>query len=235
MAIWGIIEVFKDEELLDRVRRELARIGFEGTAKDSDTEKVLTSPLLQSIYSELLRLRVEVQTIFSSDKEDIHINEWRIPKGSLIIVPAGDAHRDPQVWNTKGGQYPLERFWADRFLTYSGDPHSGPTRPLRILNQSSVPRTDEHLKDNQPKFVVSGLADSYMPFGIGERTCPGRGFARREIIMLCAFIVYRYDIELMSEQRNFETTAVFYGIGTQRPQKKIPFKIRNRRPVPNQH
>jgi len=227
MALWSIIEVFKDEQLLCRVRKEIERIDFQAIAKDKETEKLANIPLLQSIYSELLRLRVEVQTIFSSEKEDIHLNEWRIPRGSLIVVPAGDAHRDPKVWNTRNGQHPLDRFWADRFLAYPGDPQSGPRKSLRSKSDTAE-APNHHVQGTQPRFVQSGLADSYMPFGIGERTCPGRGFARREIIMFCAFIVDQYDIELISGNRDYETTTAFYGIGTQRPKDKIPFKIRKR-------
>ncbi|KAL8638804.1 MAG: hypothetical protein Q9228_004077 [Teloschistes exilis] len=228
MAIWSIIEVFRDKQLLFEVREELARVEFHGTADTDDIEKLLASPLLQSICNELLRLRVEVQTIFSSDKEDIQINEWRIPKGSLVVVPAGDAHKDPQVWNTRNGQYPLGKFWAEKFLAYPGHPQSGPRKPSHL--DSDMNKASGHpLQDDAPKFVTSGLADSYMPFGIGERTCPGRGFARREIILFCAYSVDWYDIELLSSHDgDYETTTAFYGIGTQRPKGKVPSRMRQR-------
>ncbi|KAI4110063.1 MAG: hypothetical protein L6R37_000196 [Teloschistes peruensis] len=166
--------------------------------------------------------------IFWGDKEDIRINEWRIPKGSLVVVPAGDAHKDPQVWNTRNSQYPLDRFWAERILAYPGDPQSGLRKPSHL--DSDMNKASGHTpQDDTPKFVMSGLADSYMPFGIGERTCPGRGFARREIILFCAYPVDRYDIELLSSHdQDYETTTAFYGIGTQRPKGKVPFRIRQR-------
>lgn len=228
MAIWSIIEVFRDKQLLFKVREELARIEFHGTADDEDVEKLLTSPLLQSICNELLRLRVEVQTIFSSDKEDIQINQWRIPKGSLVVVPAGDAHKDPQVWNTRNGQYPLDTFWAERFLAYPGDPQSGPRKPSHP-DSDLTKAPGGTLQGDPPKLVTSGLADCYMPFGIGERTCPGRGFARREIILFCAYAVGRYDIDFVSSRnQDYDMTTAFYGIGTQRPKGKIPFRIRRR-------
>lgn len=90
-------------------------------------DKLISLLLLQSIYAELLRLRVEVQTVFSADQEDIRINKWRFPK-SLVVVPVGAAHRDPDFWSTKNGEHPVECFWADRFLAYPGDPQSGPRR-----------------------------------------------------------------------------------------------------------
>lgn len=229
MAIWNVIEVFKDERLLSRLRAELTAADFRGITTNEDIEKLTAIPLLQSIYSELLRLRVEVQTIFSSDTEDIRINKWRVPKNSLVVVPAGAAHRDPTFWNARNGEYPLDRFWADRFLAYPNDPQSGPRKPDRYHdNKHGVGATRTAFESTKPKFVGSGLANSFMPYGIGERTCPGRGFARREIVAFCAFIVDRFDIEILSKEEDFKVTSAFYGIGTQRPRFKIPFKIRKR-------
>ncbi|KAL8943448.1 MAG: hypothetical protein Q9211_000980 [Gyalolechia sp. 1 TL-2023] len=228
MAIWGILEIFKDQQLLGRVRTELEKIGFHDAVDDHEVERLLAVPLLQSIYSELLRLRVEVQTLFFSNEEDFQINQWRIPKRSLVAVPAGHGHRDEAIWNTKSGQHPLDQFWSDRFLVYPGDAQSGPRRLVR-------PRKDEShfapgvVQEDKARFTLSGLSDTFIPFGIGERACPGRGFARREIITFCALVAHRYDVELLAGNHQFETTKAFYGIGTQRPKDKIPFKIRLRK------
>lgn len=227
MVVWSIVQVFKDQQLLCRVRKELADISFCGILDEENTERLLRIPLLQSIYSELLRLRVEVQTIFFSDKEDIHINEWRIPKGSIVVVPAGKAHTDPDFWNTRSGQFPLDQFWADRFLTYPDDPQSGPRKPTHSSDKY-IDIAHEKSSGDKAKFVNRGLADSYMPYGIGERTCPGRGFARRAIITLCALVVDRYDIEFTPKSLDLKPTTAFYGIGTQRVKGKIPFRIRQR-------
>lgn len=227
MAIWGVVEIFKDAQLLNRVRNELEKVNFRGIEEESNVEILLKIPLLQSIYHELLRLRVEVQTLFSSDKEDIQLGEWRLPKGSIVVVPAGDAHQDPDVWNTKGGRYPIDEFWADRFLSYPGDAQSGPRKPFYV-RPAAAQTSFDHREEGHPKFVLPSLTDSWMPFGIGERTCPGRGFAKKEIIWFCAFIVDSYDIELVAGDQDYGTTTAFYGIGTQRPRSKMPFRIRKK-------
>ena len=230
MAIWTIIEVFRDTSLLSRVRAELAAAHFKDILSSQDINTLLSLPLLQSVYAEMLRLRVEVQTIFTSDREDIRINEWRFPKKSLVVVPAGAAHRDPNFWNTKNGEHPVSEFWADRFLAYPNDPHSGPRRTTAADSVDSKKKASDTAGDpGKLKFVSSGLANSYMPYGIGERTCPGRGFARREIVAFCALVVDRYDVEILSTEKDFELSPSFYGIGTQRPLRNIPFKVRKRR------
>lgn len=231
MAVWSIVEIFRDRDLLQRVREELCDIHFQGIVSGDEVDKLLAIPLLQSIYSELLRLRVQVQTLFYSDAEDIRVNEWQIPRGSLVVTAAGPAHRDPGFWNARNGERPLDSFWADRFLVYPHDPLSGPHRVTKpTTDHAAAPKT--HLqtpsRDNKPKFVSSGLTDSFMPYGIGERTCPGRGFARREIITVCALIADRFDIEFLDGRQDWGMSTTFYGIGTQRPRSKIPFRIRSR-------
>lgn len=230
MAIWTIIEVFRDKSLLSRIRAELAAAGFRGISSRHDINTLLSIPLLQSVYAETLRLRVEVQTIFTSDQEDICINEWRFPKNSLIIVPAGAAHRDSSFWNTKNGEHPVDQFWADRFLAYPNDPQNGSRRVTGANSSGFSEKASQPANDHgKPKFVSSGLANSYMPYGIGERMCPGRGFARCEIIAFCALMVDRYDMEILSTEKDFELNPSFYGIGTQRPLRSIPFRVQKRR------
>ena len=68
-----------------------------------------------------------------------------------------------------------------------------------------------------------------MLYGIEKRSCPGRGFARREIVAFCALIVEKFDIKILSTEKTFEISSAFYGIGTQRPLRSILFKVRNRK------
>ena len=228
MAIWNIIEVFRDHDLLSRVRGELKTTTLKGITSGRDIEKLLSLPLLQSICAELLRLRVATQAVFSSHRGDIQINQWRIPKDSLVIVTTGAAHRDPGFWNTKNGQHPLDRFWADRFLVYPGDPQSGPRKQATIVDcESEVHPTKTPASPTEGEYVSSGLADSFIPWGIGERSCPGRGIARRVIITVVAIMVERYDIEILSSDLRINTALD--GLGTQRPLRPIPFRIRNRK------
>ena len=228
MAIWNIIEIFRDHGLLSRVRTELESAALQGITSGQDIDKLMSLPLLQSICAELLRLRVETPTVFSSYREAIHINEWHIPKDSLVLVRSGTAHRDPDFWNTKNEQHPLDQFWADRFLVYPEDPQSGPRKEAtsdRVKSDLQARKLPVSRTDG--RFVSSGLTDSFIPWGIGERTCPGRGIARRVIVGVVATMVQRYDMEILSS--DFRINTAFDGIGTQRPLRRIPFKIRNRK------
>ena len=87
MTIWNLIEVFRDPKLLSRVRAELTAANPKGVISNQDVEKLLALPLFQSIYAELLRLRVEVSSVLSSAREEICINSWRVPKDRVVIIP----------------------------------------------------------------------------------------------------------------------------------------------------
>ena len=180
------------------------------------------------MYAEVLRLRVEVQSVFYSEHEDIHINEWRFPKKSLVLIPTGPAHRDTSVWNTRGGEYPLDEFWSDRFLVYPNDPRSGPERKAATTcgNNARHHQVRGEKDPGTSSFVSSGLANFYMPYGVGEPTCPGRLVARREIIVFCAKIMMEFDIEILTRERKFQMDSAYYGLGTQRPLRGIPFRMR---------
>ena len=212
--------MFKDRSLLARVRCELEESKFQG---DVDIENLLSLPLLQSVYAETLRVRVEAVAILYSERDDIHINEWRIPRNNVLLLQTAPAHMDTDFWYTDEGRHPVDRFWADRFLEYPDKAHSGPTQ--KTSDESKVAPANNCGK---PRFVGTGLANYFIPFGVGERLCPGRLFAKRLMIAFCAYVVQNFDVEILSDQAHFESNSVFFGIGTQRPKDKIPFRIRKR-------
>lgn len=181
-----------------------------------------SNPLLESIYAETLRLRIAAFIMRSPERDSIKANQWIFPKRSIVLVATTPAHMDEKIWNTgDGNQYPLERFWAERFLVYPNDPTSGPTR----TNQQS--KAGRSPASNGPSFSVEGLGGSWIPYGGGYRACPGRHFAKREILMTLAVMVTMFDIELDAKMnRTIDPRA--NGLGAQRPLARIPFRIRRR-------
>jgi cytochrome P450 len=221
-----IVEIFRNPNLLKRVRLELDTISETPEDHGRWVEELMALPLLQSIYAEMLRLRVDVQTVFRDNHKDIQINRWTFPKKSLLLVPTRPAHRDEDYWNTRNGQYPLDRFWSDRFLAHHGDAESGPSRCARPRSELIKDESKQESKQ-KPKFITAGTADSWIPYGVGERACPARFFAQREIVAFCATMVRDYEIELLSPSAGVHVPAndVFYGLGVQRPRGTLPFRI----------
>jgi cytochrome P450 len=218
-----VIEIFKDPELLVRVRDELENMTTTPDERTTWMEELGNIPLMQSIYAEVLRLRTGVQTVFRDNRADIHINEWRFPKKSLIIVPTVEAHTDETYWNTRNGKHPLNRFWADRFLAYPGDPQSGPSREANPAREKNAAKSR-----SGPKFVNVGSSDAWIPYGVGERACPGRFFARRQMLAFCAIVVKNYDIKFLSlnPKAHVPSGDTFFGLGVLRPKNALPFRLR---------
>ncbi|KAF7951339.1 hypothetical protein EAE96_006655 [Botrytis aclada] len=230
-AVWAIIEIFKDPALLSRVRKELQEASFdpESLASPEFIHKPIQIPLLQSIYAEVIRLHVEVQHVLYSHHSPVYVNQWIFPKKTPILVPCGPAHHDVNVWNTRNGEFPLDTFWADRFLLCPEDAMSGPMLTTPSSNGvSQFTLSSRQKNSSKPIYCETVMRNSFIGYGVGERTCPGRFLAKREIIAVFARIAQQYDIELLSKEKNFKHSVAFYGFGTQTPKNRIPFRIERR-------
>lgn len=89
------------------------------------------------------------------------------------MVSSHIEHRD-SYWNTidsSGRVHPPEEFWVERFLVRDGDKRMG--------------------------FSLEGMQGKWMPYGMGEHICPGRHFAKYEMLLSFAVVVDRYDVEVL--------------------------------------
>lgn len=236
----------RDDILLSRVRDavQASYSSFPSREGNLDTDRLCRNPLLQSMFAETLRLRTVQFIVRASEHEDINISHWTIPKGQMVVVDTHTAHTDKTMWSTggRGDPHPVEEFWPDRFLVYPTDPHSGPllSRPTtdqpssRINPQSHEPPQDISSTINdaskEPKFSLTGLSGSWVPFGGGRRQCPGRIFAKQEIVTSVALLCASFDIEFLSGASHVkpEPDMRYYGLGGARPTKKVPCRIRRR-------
>ena len=229
------METFRDPILLSRVRSELEGSfdAVEISNAQFDIDKLLRGPLLQSIYSETLRLRIQMYIMRYTDREELRLNQWLFPKQSIVLVSTVPAQMDENVWNTgKDNAHPINKFWADRFLVYPDDPSSGPCSKAaaHAKPEPSSPQTvaGSVPKAQAPKFSLSGTAGHFIPYGGGPRVCPGRHFAKRGIISACAIMATMYDVEILADDKALEMDAAFHGLGGQHPIGKVPFRIRKR-------
>lgn len=175
-------------------------------------------PLLQSVYAEILRLYVRGFITRCPERSDLRINEWLIPKEKVILVSSDPAHFDPQVWNTANGLFPLTTFWPERFLVRK-DAHRDilprKTAPPLVAEDNLTPQETQlepghsslatpDIDTKMPrKFTLNGLHGSWIPYGGGSRACPGRHFAKQEILMTVAMMLTAFDIEPLGDEKAF--------------------------------
>jgi len=78
------------------------------------------------------------------------------------------AHSNEQVWGVEG--HPAEEFWAARHIKYV---------------------------NGKPQFETAGRLADWFPYGGGIAICPGRHFAKQEIMLTIAILVSKFDWEFV--------------------------------------
>ena len=224
-----LVEVIRDAALLSRVRGELSKCLSDSSQPDClnfDIAKLCNQPLIQSIYAEVLRLYTAVMIVRTAEHTDLTIGNWKFPKHSLIATSSQVAHMDKEVWNTGHAMvHPLHEFWAERFLVYPQDPTSGPS--IKKVQDTQLCTTKQDA--GEPRFSLSGVAAAWIPYGGGRKMCPGRHFAKQEILLTFAMLCNAFDIELLTEANaGPHPDMSFYGLGTLPPRGTTPFRLRRR-------
>ncbi|KAI0015380.1 putative cytochrome P450 [Xylariomycetidae sp. FL0641] len=214
---WMLMEIIKDSKLLAEVRDEVASVVTTDpqTGKRTvDSQKVVTLPLLQSIFTETLRLRINFD-ITRDVNQDIELDGYRIDKGSMLQAPVMVAHYDEAVWGKEG--HPASEFWAHRHIKY----------------------VDEKKGSNQGRpaiYAMAGRPASFFPFGGGVNICPGRQLAKYEILTTIALIVSQFEIELVGwtkldgtpSNRVAESDLRYSGAGAMPPDRDMRIRLRRR-------
>ena len=134
---------------------------------------------------------------------DFSFGKWFVKPGKIKLASVYIAHRDKTAWNTgrtlpNGKQeHPLDDFWAERFLEYPNDPFSGPTKKdFTSAEASDLEETCPPIhNEKEAKFTLDGLKGVYFPFGGGMNMCPGRHYAKNEMALAVAMILWAFDIE----------------------------------------
>lgn len=233
---WTVFEVFARPELLSRVR-DIAQSAHDTRTQKSESIQLGNNPLLQSLFAETTRLRVAGIIARVPTGGDYQLGEWSIREGSILALSSCTGAMNKNVWNagTAEEPHPLEDFWDERFLIYPDKPNSGPLRKSKgaagIENQqSATPSSSTQGKpSHEPTFSLRGLNGAYIPFGGGAGICPGRHFARQEVLATLSILALRFDIQLhVRKGWTPKMDAAFFPIGVLPPADKVPFRIRRR-------
>ncbi|KAI1390114.1 cytochrome P450 [Hypoxylon trugodes] len=169
--MWTLMEIIKDPSLLQAVREEVVTAYVtspETGLRSLDAQKLVTLPLLTSIYTETLRMRVNFNLIRHVSKPVV-MDGYTIPTGAAIQAPMTVAHYDESIWGAD--QHPASEFWAERHVKYT--------------------------EDGRRVFALAGSSGSYFPYGGGNTICPGRHFAKHEVMATVALIISNFDIEFL--------------------------------------
>jgi cytochrome P450 len=149
--------------------------------------------------------------------------------------------------------HPVDDFWADRFLEHPDDPASGPIRRRGGLKETAARTTitadgvaaekpglakrntntyadSDSTQHSQPRLVTSGMAGHWFPFGGGQNTCPGRFFAKQEVLAGAAVMLraFEFDIADRPAWAAVAPNMAYFPFGVVPPKGKSPIRIRKR-------
>jgi cytochrome P450 len=239
MTTWALLDVLRSGNIKKRLLAEIDPC-FGRDSLKVDITRLCSLPLFSSIYMETLRLRGTSASARQPLAGDFRLGNWLFKKGSTIFAMPWIAGRDPKFWNTgrSDDPHPVTDFWAERFLDYPGDLSSGPARkhdqPEVYAAKTGKPapaRTSE--EDRTAKLVTTGIQGHWFPYGGGIKMCPGRFFAKQEMMGAVAVLMRVFDIELSDPVAAEKIGLDFsrFPFGTLNPNRKIPVRIRRRKLV----
>jgi cytochrome P450 len=144
-----------------------------------------------SALKETLRLRTSIKALAMqvTAPGGITLNEGklRLPKGSRLSVSSWGIHHDEEIYPS------ASRFDAFRFSR------------LREGGEGA----DAATNDNDNKHLMVSASETYLPFGMGRHSCPGRYFAAIELKLFLAYLAVNYDIKLAGERPAFVSIGHF--------------------------
>ncbi|KAK4183228.1 cytochrome P450 [Podospora australis] len=190
VTIWALIELLQDPSLLADIREEIRQSGCislpsssSDTFKVVDVHKVVSLPLLQSVYVEIMRMHVSfavtrqvrgqnipVETILGTDSG----YRGEIEAGALLQTLSRVAHFDEEVWGVEG--HPATEFYGYRHVKNVKDEVTGAEKMV---------------------FAMKGRPNSFFAYGGGYWICPGRHFGKMEIMLTLALMVMKFEMKFV--------------------------------------
>ncbi len=110
---------------------------------------------------------------------------WHLPQGSMIATHSWGNHNDENI-------YPeADRYKPFRFVELRDNIPDTPT------SAEQADKEKAYLDKAHLSFIAT--SPSYLGFGHGRHACPGRFFASQELKLLLAYVLTRYEIQMVME------------------------------------
>lgn len=157
-----------------------------------------------------------------NDFEAFDLEGYRIPKGEPMVIFTRHPALHEESWTLAGRSVTkaskLDQFQAERFLMPRGSADN-------IAGDEKA--TPDYLRGDKYEFSLDGLAGLWLPYGGGQRMCPGRHFAKAEIISTTAVLISQYDLELVdADTFHAKPDMRWFPTGGLPPDCKVPFRMR---------
>lgn len=212
---WALLRILQRPELLDNIRREVSQV----TTKDEkssqihlDIPNMILQPWLLAVYTEVLRLYVSMN-VTREIIQDMEIDGQVLKAGHIVMAPSYVAHTlDASSFDVEG-KFPAKEFWPERFLSFG-----------------------EKSEKSEAKFSAGSKSGKMFPYGAGTAICPGRFFAKQEIMAGVALVIASFDFEVLGYTKRDGTncgrapgmTESCHGMGLVPPNGDIRVRMKRR-------
>ncbi|KIW80965.1 hypothetical protein Z517_03988 [Fonsecaea pedrosoi CBS 271.37] len=110
-----------------------------------------------------------------------------VPEGCMVATHSWGCHNDETLYEE------ADKYKAFRFVELRDRISSG----LGDGDRDRADREKEYLDKAHLSFIAT--SPSYLGFGHGRHACPGRFFAAQELKLLLAYLLSRYEIQMVME------------------------------------
>ena len=174
-----------------------------------DVPALMSQPWLLAVYTETLRLRVHFN-VTREIIQDIEIDGHVLKRGHIVMAPTYIAHTLDPSWATD--KYPLGDFYPERFLIF------------------------DEKAPGVSRFSTGEAGGKMFPYGGGIFLCPGRTFAKQEIMAAIAVMLLRFDFEVLGYVKMDGTKSdrpprrdeEYVGSGVMPPDRDLRVRLRRR-------
>ncbi|KAF1849405.1 cytochrome P450 [Cucurbitaria berberidis CBS 394.84] len=221
-AFWTLVEVLRKPQLGKHIAAEISQ-HYSPQAGEYDVASITETPFIQSVQTEVRRLRVPTVATRTNEVDNFQLDEqWTLPRGMTVMLFSHDISLHTKFWakaRPRTVERPLEEFWAERFLL--------PNRATSSA-KSSKPAKDKIEAGN---FSMEGLESLDLVLGGNDDQCLGRDYMRAVHAATLAVFLNEFDLQLCDTD---EVDAAIPPVredayGTVKPLYPVAVRIRKRR------
>lgn len=220
VSFWMSFHAVRDGALRNSLLAEARRCRrADGTL---DAAALVQQPRLQSAFAEVCRYYVALALPRVVRRADLQVGGVTVKAGQTVAVFSRDVGFNDEAWAAAGRpqQTPLSEFEPGRFLS--------PSEEEQKKKKKKKEEEGEGSSSSPVVFSLDRLAGCWLPFGRGQRACPGRHFAKAEILVAFSMLFTRYELELSGDADSVRPDMRWYPIGVPPPTGKVPFRIRKK-------
>ena len=118
-AFWAIVDTLRDPYVYEHLVTDISQC-YSPQSGQYDITSILKTPLVQSVQSEIKRLRLATVVTHANALDGFQLDEhWTLSRDSIATFFSHDFSMNKELWakaRPRTVERPLEDFWAERFL-----------------------------------------------------------------------------------------------------------------------